>query len=253
MIILLSPAKSLDFSPIHQNGVSEPRLLSDTGILAKILSTKSANKLKKLMDISTAIAEENVTRNKTFQLNHTKENSKPAVLAFNGDVYRGLDNGTLSSDDLQFAQVHLRIISGLYGLLRPMDLIQPYRLEMGTSLNNRRGKNLYKFWGNRITKLVNEDLQNSGSKLVVNLASKEYFAAINKTKLEGDLLTINFKEYRDEELKFISFDAKRARGFMTRYIIDNRITDRENIKSFNMENYSFSTEHSTDDNWLFIR
>jgi len=253
MITLLSPAKSLDFSPIQHNGVSEPRLLSDTNQLIKILSKKSAKKLQKLMHISADLASENEKRFKSFDLNHTEENSKPAILAFNGDVYRGLDNANLSHEELNFAQNHIRILSGLYGLLRPMDIIQPYRLEMGTALTNRRGKNLYRFWGDRITKLLNEDLEKSWDDVIINLASKEYFSSINKKKLKGKLLTINFKEYRDDELKFISFNAKRARGLMAQYIVKNRITDREDVKGFNLENYGFSIDHSSEDNWLFVR
>ena len=253
MIILLSPAKSLDFTRNSENGVSQPRLLKDTEQLIKILNKKSSRSIQKLMHVSENIASENERRFKEFDMAHHTENSKPAVLAFDGDVYKGMVNESLDHEDLKFAQDHLRILSGLYGLLRPMDLIQPYRLEMGTKLNNRRGKNLYKFWGDRITKILNEDLSESGSDLIVNLASKEYFSSINKKKLNGQLLTINFKEYKGEDLKFISFNAKKARGFMTRYIIDNRITNKEDIKGFNVENYALSEEHSSEDNWIFVR
>ena len=253
MIILLSPAKSLDFTRNSQNGVSQPRLLKDTEQLIKILSKKSSKSLQKLMHISENIANENENRYKSFEIEHVKGNSKPAVLAFDGDVYKGMANDNLTEDDLHFAQDHVRILSGLYGLLRPMDLIQPHRLEMGTKLNNRRGKNLYQFWGDRITKLLNNDLEESHSNLIVNLASNEYFKSINKKKLNGELLTINFKEYKGDELKFISFNAKKARGLMTRYIIDRRIASKADIKGFDVEDYSYSQEHSTEDSWIFVR
>ncbi|MEE9373339.1 MAG: peroxide stress protein YaaA [Saprospiraceae bacterium] len=253
MIILLSPAKSLNFDKINHNGVSQPRLLYDTEQLIKILSKKSTKSLQKLMHISENIANENETRYKSFEIDHRSDNSKPAILAFNGDVYKGLNTSNLTQDDLHFAQEHVRILSGLYGLLRPMDLIQPHRLEMGTKLNNRRGKNIYKFWGDRITKLLNDDIINSGSGLVVNLASNEYFSSINKKKLKEQLLTINFKEYRGDELKFISFNAKRARGLMTQYIIKNKLTKKEKLLRFNLENYEFSEEYSTEDSWIFLR
>jgi len=253
MIVLLSPAKSLNFERNSQNGVTQPRLLKDTEQLIKILSKKSAKSIGKLMHISDKLAEENEARYKAFALEHSADNSKPAIMAFDGGVYVGIDNETLKKEDLEFAQGHVRILSGLYGLLRANDLIQPYRLEMGTKLNNRRGPNLYKFWGDRITKMLNADLEESGNDLIVNLASKEYFSSINKKKLKGELLTINFKEYRGDDLKFISFDAKKARGLMTRYIIDNKITDKEAIKGFDRERYYFSEEHSSENEWLFVR
>ena len=253
MIILLSPAKSLDFDRTSSNGVTQPRLLKDTEQLIKILSKKSAKKLQKLMHISDNIAAQNEKRYKAFDQNHDKNNSRPAVLAFDGDVYKGLQNDNLSDDDLHYAQKHVRILSGLYGLLRPMDLIQPYRLEMGTKLVNRRGKNLYQFWGDRITKLLNEDLEKSGTDLIVNLASNEYFSSINKKRQNGKLLTINFKEYKGDDLKFISFNAKKARGLLTRYIVDNRISSQEEIKGFDYERYSFSEENSSEDKWMFVR
>jgi len=253
MIVLLSPAKSLDFSRESQNGLSQPRLLNDTEQLIKILSKKSSKKLQNLMHISENIANENEKRFKSFKINHDISNSRPAVLAFDGDVYKGLENSSLSEENLHFAQDHVRILSGLYGLLRPMDLIQPYRLEMGTKLNNRRGKNLYKFWGNRITQMLNDDLEKTNSNLVVNLASNEYFSSINKKKLNGELLTINFKEYKGDDLTFISFNAKKARGLVTRYIIDNQISNKLDIQGFDTDRYSFSEEHSTVDKWIFVR
>jgi cytoplasmic iron level regulating protein YaaA (DUF328/UPF0246 family) len=205
------------------------------------------------MSISEKIAEENVERYKSFNLEHTQKNSKPAILAFKGDVYRGLDNDNLSKENLHFAQDHVRILSGLYGLLRPMDLIQPYRLEMGSRLKNRRGDNLYRFWGSRITDLLNEDLENQKEKLVVNLASKEYYSSLKEKKINAPVLHINFKEYHNGDLKFLSFNAKVARGLMTKYIIKNRLNSLESIKGFNLENYAFSEECSTDKEWLFTR
>jgi cytoplasmic iron level regulating protein YaaA (DUF328/UPF0246 family) len=254
MIILLSPAKSLDFNPVPENGESTPRLLQDTDQLIKILNKKSSKKLQNLMSISGKLANENEQRYKSFDLHHSPDKSKVAVFAFRGDVYRGLESESFNEEDLSFAQTHVRILSGLYGLLRPMDLIQPYRLEMGTKLKNRRGKNLYKFWGDRITNLVNDDLKSSDSNAILNLASKEYFASINTSKLNSKLVNINFKEYNGGDvLKFISFNAKRARGLVTKYVVKNRMTSLEDVMGFNLEDYSFSAEHSTESEWLFIR
>ncbi len=255
MIILLSPAKSLDFNPVSSNGESMPRLLDNTDQLVKILSKKSAKKLQDLMNISEKLAKENEMRYKSFDLDHSPDKSKSAVFAFRGDVYRGLESESLDDGDLNFAQKHVRILSGLYGLLRPMDLIQPYRLDMETRLKNRRGKNLYRFWGDRITNLVNEDMESSHWDVVLNLASKEYFESINMSKLKGKLVNINFKEYHGggNMLKFISFNAKRARGLVAKYVVKNRITALEDMRRFDLENYYFSEEHSTESDWLFIR
>lgn len=253
MIILISPAKSLNTSQATLTHHSTPRLMTDTWKLAKVLKTLKSNDLQELMGISEALATENAKRFKIFKRSQTEQNSKAAIETFDGDVYRGLEAQDFDENDIAFAQEHLRILSGLYGFLRPLDLIQEYRLEMGTSLETESGKNLYQFWGEKITKLLKKDLKESGSDLVVNLASDEYFKAIKKQKLKARMLNINFKEYREGELKFISFNAKKARGMMARYIIKHKLSEIESLKGFDTEGYSFSHDASTEDQWLFVR
>ncbi len=205
------------------------------------------------MSVSETIATTNVKRFKSFRRSHNELNSNIAINTFDGDVYKGLDAESLDQNGLAFAQEHVRILSGLYGLLKPLDLMQEYRLEMGTRLPTERGANLYQFWGDKITKLVNKDLKESGANQIINLASNEYFKAIDRKKIKGDILTINFKEYKDDQLKFISFNAKKARGLMTRYIVDHRLEDKQGIKGFNTDGYYYSEENSTDTEWLFVR
>lgn len=253
MITLLSPAKTLDYSKDGKYENTKPRLLDNSFKLVDVLKKKSSGKLQKLMSVSKNIADLNVERFQEFSEEFTPDNSKPAVLAFKGDVYLGLEAETFTKEEMEFAQDHLRILSGLYGLLRPLDLMQPYRLEMGTSLRTSRGKNLYEFWKNRITDLLNEDLVTHENKTVVNLASNEYFKAINKKKLDGQLLNINFKEERDGDLKFISFNAKKARGFMSKFIVNHHIDNPADLKGFDTEGYYFSKDHSSENDWLFIR
>ncbi len=253
MITLISPAKTLDFTEEKIIETSQPRLVDDSYKLIDVLKKKSSKKLQAMMSVSKNIADLNVSRFNEFEKEFTTKNSKAAILAFKGDVYLGLEASTFSDDEMVFAQEHLRILSGLYGLLRPLDLMQAYRLEMGTSLKTTRGKNLYAFWKNRITDLLNEDLQNHKDKTIINLASQEYFKAINQKKLAGKLININFKEEKDGELKFISFNAKKARGFMSKYIIINSIDNADDLRGFNTENYYFSEENSTPTDWLFIR
>ncbi|MCL4109874.1 UNVERIFIED_CONTAM: hypothetical protein GTU68_028783 [Idotea baltica] len=205
------------------------------------------------MKISKNIADLNVERFHDFSSEFNTENSKPAILAFKGDVYLGLEADQFTSSEMDFAQDHIRILSGLYGILRPLDLMQPYRLEMGTSLKTTRGKNLYEFWKSRITDLLNDDIADHKNKTILNLASNEYFKAIHKKKLNGNLLTANFKEERDGELKFISFNAKKARGMMSKFIVNNNIDNENDLKGFDTEGYYFSQEHSSPSEWLFIR
>lgn len=253
MITLLSPAKTLDYSEDGKYGHTMPRMIDETIKLVDVLKKKNSKKLQDLMSISKNIADLNVERYQNFSHDFSEENSKPAVLAFKGDVYLGLEAETLTKEEIDFAQDHVRILSGLYGLLRPLDLMQPYRLEMGTTLKTRRGSNLYQFWKDRITDLLNEDLEAHENKTIVNLASNEYFKAINKKKLNGEILDINFKEERDGTLKFISFNGKKARGMMTKYLIQNKIDTVEDLKGFDTEGYYFSVDHSSDKEWLFIR
>ena len=253
MIILISPAKSLNSDVSNGSLYSVPALQSDANKLAKILKGFSKNQLQELMSLSEALAEENVKRYKKFKLRAPLDNSTRAIELFAGDVYRGLQAGDFNEEDLKFAQDHLRILSGLYGVLRPLDKMQPYRLEMGTRLKTKYGKNLYEFWGDRITKQINGLLKDHDNKQIINLASEEYFKSVKKQKLKAEILNINFKEYHNGTLKFLSFNAKVARGMMARYIIKNRIDTIEEIKGFAQESYSFSEENSTPQNWIFIR
>ena len=253
MILLLSPAKTLDFSETELTNHSTPRLLADSEKLVSILKKKSARSLKKLMSVSDAIAELNVERFQSFETPFKLNNAKQAVLAFKGDVYSGLQAETFDADDFDFAQTHLRILSGLYGLLTPLDLMQPYRLEMGTRLRQGRKKNLYEFWDKKITELINEDLKNSGNDIVLNLASKEYFHAVKPNLLDGKLLHVHFKELRNGTYKVIGFNAKKARGAMARQIIKNKITTVENIKPLDVDGYQFNEKLSDDVNLVFTK
>ena len=251
MILLLSPAKTLDFSASGLKKHTTPRLLEDTEKLVKVLKTKSARSLKKLMSVSDAIAELNVERFQSYETPFTPENAKQAVLAFKGDVYTGLQAETFDEQDLEFAQKHLRILSGLYGLLTPLDLMQPYRLEMGTRLRLGRKKNLYEFWDTRITDLLNQDLETSGNNIVLNLASQEYFHAIKYAKLNGELYHVHFKENRNGVYKVISFTAKKARGTMSRLIIQNRVNTVEPLKAFDVDGYTYNEKLSDERNLVF--
>lgn len=253
MITLISPAKTLDYNTDGNFSSTKPRLVDDTLRLVDTLKKKNSKKLQDLMSISKPLADENVERYQNFTPEFTSDNSKPAILAFKGDVYLGLEAENFKKEDMEFAQDHVRILSGLYGLLRPLDLMQPYRLEMGTSLKTTRGKNLYEFWKDRITQLLNEDLTSHKEKIIINLASQEYFKAVKTKKLNADILNINFKEERDGELKFISFNAKKARGYMTKYIVENKIDTVEHLKGFDTEGYYFSQEHSAEKDWLFLK
>ena len=254
MITLLSPAKTLDFeTPERVTDLSIPQFALYSNRLIRILKKKSADEIKDLMHISDALAKLNKTRFKTFSKEYTDENSKSAITAFKGDVYLGLDVPTLELSDLEFANDHIRILSGLYGMLNPFDRMQPYRLEMGTRLENKNGTNLYHFWGDLISKALNKELKAQGSDIILNLASNEYFKAVDKKKLKAKVVNVDFTEEKDGELKFVSFFAKKARGLMARYLVKNRIDDIESIKGFDYENYRFVEELSTEDNLLFVR
>ena len=239
MIVLLSPAKTLDENPSGLGTYTAPRLLKDSSKLVKILKKKSAEDIKQLMKVSDKIANLNVARYRQFSTPFTTENAKQSVLTFKGDVYQGLEAATFDEKDHEFAQAHLRILSGLYGILRPMDLMQPYRLEMGTKLKNGRFKNLYEFWGNRITKLINEDLAATEGETIINLASKEYFHAVKTKELKGQLINIHFKEKRGEAYKVIAFNAKKARGAMSKQIVKYKITNPAHLKSLEVNGYIF--------------
>lgn len=253
MIVLLSPAKSLDFKPAQVTTHTLPRFLKQSQELVKVMRQHSAAELRQLMDISAAIADLNVQRYKQFSFPFTSQNSKAAILAFKGDVYQGLQVEDLNEQDLAFAQRHVRILSGLYGLLRPMDLIQPYRLEMGTKLRFKSYDDLYDYWGDQLTQTINHDLAEVKGKIILNLASQEYFAAVKPALLQGRLITIKFLELRDDEYKFISFNAKKARGIMCRYIIRNRISKAEDLYAFREKGYRHHPELSSEDEWVFVK
>lgn len=205
------------------------------------------------MHISDKLAEQNYHRFQAFKKTHTEKSSTAAIFTFDGGVYQGLRGREFKKKELGFAQAHLRILSGMYGYLKPMDLIQPYRLEMGTKLKNEKGKDLYAFWGDKITRKVNKDLKDTQSEYVLNLASQEYFGAINRTKLKKPVLDIHFRNIKDGKMKFISFDAKKARGLMARYVIENKIKTPRALETFNVEEYRFDAAISNDSEMYFVR
>lgn len=254
MITLLSPSKKLNFEPQNMiDNYTQCEFIKSAEILANKAKDLTENDLKELMDISDKLAQLNRERFDRWSLPFNSSNAKQAILAFDGGVYSGLQANTFSNKDFSFAQDHLRILSGLYGILKPLDLIQPYRLEMGVSFQNPRGKNLYDFWKQSITDNLNSILEQYPSPVIVNCASIEYFSAIDLSKLKGNILSIVFKEYRNGELKFISFNAKKARGLMTQYIIKNKIDNHTDIKDFNYEDYKLDSKLSEDSTFVFTR
>ena len=254
MLITLSPSKGQDFSeaPLSKKH-TKPADLKDSELLIKELRKIKSKKLQQMMVISENIATLNVDRYKTFTTPFTTKNAKQAIFAFKGDVYGGLELESFNEDDYAYAQDHLRILSGLYGCLRPMDLIQPYRLEMKTKLKNERGDNLYQFWDERITKSINKELKKQKEAVLVNLASNEYFKSIKPKLLEGRLLNINFKETKEGKTRVVAIFAKRARGMMADYIIRNRVENPEHLKKFKLGGYKFNTALSDDKQWTFER
>jgi len=254
MLITLSPSKGQDFEePGLSKKYSKPADLKDSELLIKELRKKKRKELQEMMAISENIASLNVDRYKAFKIPFTTKNAKQAIFAFKGDVYSGLDLASFDEDDYAYAQDHLRILSGLYGCLRPMDLIQPYRLEMKTKLKNDRGENLYQFWDDRITKSLNKELKKQQEPVLVNLASNEYFKSVKPKLLEGRLLNINFKETKEGKTRVVAIFAKRARGMMADYIIRNRIERAEDIKKFRLGGYKFNRSLSDDRQWTFER
>ncbi len=254
MIILLSPAKSLNFDAHDKDVVSSStRFNEESQQLINKLKKSSIKGLRELMKISKDLAVLNKQRYLDYDNEAFDSRGKEAVLAFNGGVYQGLDAKTLPTESFEYTQDHIRILSGLYGLLRPLDKIQEYRLEMGTQLAIRRKKNLYGFWGDKITNVLNEDMKAMGADTVVNLASQEYFHAIQVEKVRGQVITVHFKEMHKGSLKFISFNAKKARGLMARYAIDHSIVDPQQLKQFDTEEYGFNQELSTENEWMFTR
>ncbi|WP_425635999.1 peroxide stress protein YaaA [Algoriphagus yeomjeoni] len=250
MLILISPAKTLDYSTPSFTESTQPDFQTDTHTLVRIMKKKSAKEIGELMHISDNLAELNNERFKTFQKDFTEENSKQALLAFKGDVYTKIDVDEYSKEDFDFAQEHLRILSGLYGLLKPLDLIQPYRLEMGIKLENKKGKNLYEFWDRKISKAINNA---ANGKTIINLASQEYFKAVHLKSLKSPVINIDFKEYKEDSYKIVGFFAKQARGMMSNFAIKNRISDPEQLKTFNESGYEFSEKLSSENNWIYVR
>ncbi|MEW4924933.1 peroxide stress protein YaaA [Algibacter sp. 2305UL17-15] len=252
MKLVLSPAKSLNYeSPLPIDKHTEPQFLKQSERLNKLLKTKSAKGLSKLMSISDALGQLNHQRNQDWELPFTPENARSAIYAFNGDVYRGLDAYTIPEEKLEMLQNTVRILSGLYGVLKPMDLMQPYRLEMGTKLKVGVKKNLYEFWKKDITKSLNEELEDD--ELFLNLASNEYFKAVDTKALKVPVITASFKDFKNGEYKVISFFAKEARGAMARYIVDTNAATIDDLKGFNYMDYGFSEDMSNENDLIFIR
>jgi len=255
MLIVISPAKKLDFDSLPQtDDFSMPDCLDDASELIDTLRPYSVKQLEKLMHLSSNLAQLNHDRYKGWSLPFNPQNAKQAILTFKGDVYAGINIESFSDEDLSFTQDHLRILSGLYGLLRPLDLMQPYRLEMGTRLENERGKNLYEFWGSRITQLINQQLKDSGTDTLVNLASNEYFKSVKIKELDGQIITPVFKEKRDDgSYKIIGIYAKKARGMMSAFILKNKLEDVEQIKEFSEAGYVYNPDLSNKTDWVFSR
>ena len=254
MLILISPAKTLDFeSPSFAKKHSQPKMLAQSEQLIDVLTTKSPADIEGVMKITPKLAELNVERYHQWSRPFTKSNAKQAVLAFKGDVYTGLDAESFAEEDFAYAQNHLGILSGLYGLLRPLDLIQAYRLEMGTKLENSNGKNLYEFWGDSITKKINKQLKTIDSNLVLNLASNEYFKSVKSKELTADIVTPVFKDWKNGQYKLISFFAKKARGYMSAWVIQKQIQEISELSKFNVDGYQYSANDSDALNPVFLR
>ena len=254
MFFVLSPAKNLnEKAPAPVKEFTQPDLLAEAEILMRQLRELAPQQIAELMHVSDKIALLNSERNAEWHTPFTPDNAKQAVFMFNGDVYEGIAADTLEPEQIQYLQQHVRLLSGLYGVLRPLDLMQPYRLEMGTAFANTRGKNLYEFWGDIITDLLNDTLAQAGSDILVNLASQEYFKSVNTKKLKARLITPVFKDEKNGKYKIISFYAKRARGLMVRYAAEHNITDPEMLKNFDYEGYSFNAAASNESEWVFMR
>jgi cytoplasmic iron level regulating protein YaaA (DUF328/UPF0246 family) len=249
MLAVISPSKTQDFEPAQIDVFTQTRQIEQSQVLVDLLKGKTQDDIASLMSISDKLSKLNFDRFQTFSTPFTLSNAKQALLAFKGDVYNGIDAQSLSLDDFEFAQGHLRMLSGLYGVIRPLDLIQPYRLEMGTKLKNGQGKNLYEFWGDQISQVLNED----ESEVIINLASNEYFKGIDKKSINAKIVNIAFKELKNDTYKIIGIYAKRARGLMVNYMIKNRLTDPELLKDFNVEGYQFRQTMSDDLTWVFTR
>ncbi len=253
MLLVISPAKTLDFETPCSAEASYPRFRKETMELIGVLKEKTQEEIQQLMDISENLAELNVSRYNKFRAAKHPKIAKQSVYAFKGDVYIGLEAEELDDEEILYAQEHLRILSGLYGLLRPLDIIQPYRLEMGTRLAFDDYTTLYNYWADKIAKLVNRDLKNQGDKVLINLASQEYFKAIDRKALKARIVDVEFLDFKNDKYKVISFFAKKARGLMARYIIRNRINDPEELKQFDLEGYYFDEDSSSENKLVFKR
>ena len=254
MLMVISPAKTLDYtSALATEHYTQPRFVEQSSQLIDVLRQLAPNELAQLMKLSDKLAGLNVARFTEWKPEFTQDNARQAILAFKGDVYTGLDAATLSEADFTYAQQHLRILSGLYGVLRPLDLMQAYRLEMGTKLDNPKGKNLYEFWGEHITDSLNQCLAEQSSEVLLNLASNEYFKAVQPKKLNATLVNVDFKDLKNDQYKIISFYAKKARGIMARYVIQNKVTHVSALKDFNEQGYYYSPEHSKPEHLVFLR
>lgn len=253
MIYLLSPAKTLDYeSTTPSLKVTMPRFLKDSKEIVEIMKQKSPADLEALMGVSSKLADLNVERFQSWHPDYSEDNARAAVLAFKGDVYQGLNTAEWSKTDFNQAQKSIRILSGLYGILRPLDLMLPYRLEMGTKLENERGANLYKFWGSQLTESLNQELSTVGD-AVINLASNEYFSAIKPKELKAPVITPVFKDWKNDKYKIISFYAKKARGTMAAWAIQNKVAQPDELKQFSENGYSYDEELSDDTSWVFTR
>ena len=255
MLAILSPAKTLDFdSPLTTDQHSAPEFTKESTALIKTLRQLEPSDIGSLMGISDKLAVLNHNRYAHWSAKFDDASgARASLLAFKGDVYLGLDAQTLSKRDFTWAQKRLRVLSGLYGLLRPLDRIHPYRLEMGTALRNTAGKDLYEFWGSKVTQALNEALAGQRSKVLINLASNEYYKVVQAQNIDGRIVTINFKEWRRDAYRFVSFSAKKARGLMARYMIDQRAERADDLKTFDVEGYAFNEELSSRDEWIFTR
>ena len=254
MLFILSPAKNLnDKDPAPIKEYSQPVLLNEAEILMAELRELAPHELAELMRVSDKIALLNFQRNSLWHTPFTPENAKQAIYLFNGDVYEGINPYTLNPSHIHYLQQHVRLLSGLYGLLRPLDLIQAYRLEMGTPFTNSRGKNLYEFWGNRLTTLINHTLQEQSNTTLINLASQEYYKSLQTQYINAKIITPIFKDQKNGQYKIISFYAKRARGLMVRYAAEHQINQPEQLKQFNYEGYAYNEAASNDTEWVFLR
>jgi cytoplasmic iron level regulating protein YaaA (DUF328/UPF0246 family) len=254
MLMVISPAKTLDYdTPPTTKRFTQPEHLDHAQQLIDQLRDLSPQQVSELMHLSDKLAALNVARYGSWTANFTRDNAKQALLAFKGDVYTGLNASDFSEQDFDFAQKHLRMLSGLYGILRPLDLMQPYRLEMGTKLANSRGKDLYAFWGERISNWLNEALAAQGDDVLLNLASNEYFGAVKRKALDARVIDVDFKDLKTGQYKIISFYAKKARGLMSRYVIKERIERPEHLKDFAYDGYRYSPDDSSTDHLVFLR